>query len=119
MKRILNEIVYDAKFIKGHTLQPGWYKILKAVLLMAAVGSGYFIFGSQKTLAYAGTFFGLSLIVHLVYRKKTERFTKSWLDFIVTEVDGLQQYERIGLYYYLAVGVNLIIAYLVSWLLVG
>ena len=114
MKKILNEIVYDAKFIKGHTLQPGWYKILKVVLLAGSLAAGLFFFGLRKTLVFSGVFFGLGLIVHLIYRFKTDKFKKSWLDFKVNEVDGNLEYQRIGMFYYFTIGTNLLISLFVS-----
>jgi len=57
MKRILNEIGYDAKFIQGHTLQPHWYKILKVFLLTGLIVGYYLIFGEIKTVVFFGCFF--------------------------------------------------------------
>ncbi len=116
MRKFLDAIVYDAKFIKGHTLQPRWYKIVKVILLATALAASVFIFGAQKTLAFVGIFFSLSLFVHLVYRAKTGKFTKSWLDFVVQEIDGQLKYERIGIYYYLAVVINLLLS---LWIIRG
>ncbi len=114
MKKFTDAIVYDAGFIKGHTLQPRWHKIVKVILLSAALVAGMFIFGVQKTMAFVGVFFSLSLIVHFVYRAKTEKFTKSWLDFVVQENAGQLKYERIGFYYYLAVVINLLFSFWIS-----
>ena len=119
MKKILNEILYDAKFIKGHTLQPGWYKILKVFLLIGLIVGYYLIFGGIKTLVFFGCFFGLSLVVHMVYRIKTKKFTQSWLDFRVGDNNGQLEYQRIGVYYYLAVAINGVISLLISQLLVS
>ena len=117
MKKILDEIMYDAKFIKGHTLQPQWYKILKVFLLLGLVIGCYQIFGGYKMLVFFGCFFGLSLVVHMIYRSKTFKFTESWLDFKVKEVNGVLQYERIGVYYYLIIVINLFVSFLISWAL--
>jgi hypothetical protein len=119
MKKLFKEIIYDAEFIKDHQLQPGWYKVLKVFLLLG-FGVGYFLlFGTRKALVFFAIFFGLSLVVHLVYRVKTNKFTESWLDFVVEEVDGVEIPTRIGKYYYLAVITNGLIALLVSQLLIG
>ena len=115
---MLNEIVYDAKFIKGHTLQPQWYKILKVFLLVGFLVGFFFLFGGKKTLLFCGIFFSLSLIVHMVYRIKTNKFTQSWLDFKVSDNNGQLEYQRIGIYYYLAIIINGGLAILVSQLLV-
>ena len=115
----MNEILYDAKFIKGHTLQPGWYKILKIFLLLGLIGGYYLIFGGIRTLVLFGCFFGLSLVVHMVYRIKTNKFTQSWLDFRISDNNGQLEYQRIGIYYYLAVAINGVISLLISQLLVS
>lgn len=118
MKKIISEIKHDAEFIRGHTLQPQWYKILKVFLVLGLLGGYYLIFGGRKTLLFGVVFFGLSLLVHMVYRTKTKRFSQSWLDFVV-EVDeqGHKAYRRIGAYYYLAVILNLIAAIILSQIL--
>ena len=119
MKKILNEISYDANFIKGHTLQPGWYKILKVFLLLGLIVGYYLIFGRNRTLVFFGCFFGLSLVVHMVYRIKTDKFTQSWLDFKVRDNNGQLEYQRIGLYYYLVVALNVIVSFVISRLMVN
>ena len=119
MKKFMNDILYDAKFIKGHTLQPQWYKILKVFLLLGLIVGYYLIFGGLRTLVFFGCFFGLSLVVHMVYRIKTNKFTQSWLDFKVAEKNNELEYQRIGIYYYLAVAINGVISLLISQLLVS
>lgn len=116
MKKILSEIQYDAEFIKGHTLQPGWYKVLKVFLVLGMMGGYFVLFGGRKTLLFAGTFLALSLLVHMVYRVNTRKFTRSWLDFMVTEKDGQLFYQQIGKFYYLAILFNLFAAILLSQL---
>ena len=119
MKKFLEEIRYDAIFIQGHTLQPKWYKILKAFLLLGLIIGYYLIFGGNRTVVFFGCFFGLSLVVHMVYRNKTNKFTQSWLDFKVSENNGQLEYQRIGIYYYLAIATNGVISLLISQLLVS
>ena len=114
MKQLLNEIIYDAKFIKGHTLQPSWFKILKVFLLVVSLVAGLFVFGLRRTLVFWGIFFSLGLVVHMVYRFKTDKFMKNWLDFKITEVDGRLEYQRIGILYYFSIGVNLLFSLLIS-----
>jgi len=116
MKKILSEIKYDAEFIRGHTLQPQWYKILKVFLLLGILGGYYALFGGGKTLVLCVVFFGLSTALHIIYRIKTRKFTQSWLDFVVTDKDGQKSYQPIGKFYYLAVFINLIAAILLSQL---
>lgn len=119
MRNFLDEIAHDVKFIKGHTLQPGWYKIFKVFMLLGLIIGYVVIYGGLKTLIFFGCFFSLGLIMHMMYRIKTRKFTQSWLDFKVIEKDGQLEYQRIGIYYYLMVAVNAIIAFILSQLLVG
>lgn len=119
MKQFIDEIKYDAAFIKGHTLQPRWYKILKVFLIFGFLGGYSVIFGGVKTLVFCLFFFGLSIILHLVYRIKTQRFSRSWLDFRVEDKDGQLEYQRIGIYYYLSVAAIGVIAFTLSQYLVG
>jgi len=100
MPNPFKEIRDDASFIKSHTLQPQWYKILKALMILGYLGAHFFFYGLRKTLIFSGLFFMLSFLVHLLYRVKTEKFTVSWLDFNVTEKNGQLEYERISIYYY-------------------
>jgi hypothetical protein len=119
MKKLLEEIKFDADFIKGHTLQPQWYKIFKVFLLLALIVGFVLIFGGLKTLIFFGVFFGLGLVLHMIYRINTKKFTQSWLDFKVEEVGGQLEYQRIGPYYYLIIGANGIIAFVLSRVLVS
>lgn len=118
MKKILSEIKYDAEFIRDHTLQPQWYKILKVFLLLGLLGGYYALFGGWKTLIFCVVFFGLSTVLHMTYRIKTRKYTQSWLDFVVVENDlGQRTYQRIGRYYYLVVSINFILAVILSQVL--
>ena len=81
MKKLLSEIKFDAEFIRGHTLQPQWYKIIKVFLILAFLGIYNWFFGPGKTLLFCGIFFGLSLVVHLLYRIKR-------IEVLVSEVMG-------------------------------
>lgn len=118
MKKIFSEIQYDARFMRDHTLQPGWYKVLKVFLLIVILGGYYALFGRQKTLLFCGVFFGLSTLVHMLYRIKTKKYTRSWLDFVVIdEGQGQRYYQRIGKYYYAAVSFNFFLAVLISQVL--
>ncbi len=119
MKKFLEEVKFDAAFIKGHTLQPQWYKVLKVFLILGFLVGYFMLFGSAKTLIFCGVFFGLSLILHMAYRINTKKYTQSWLDFKVEEKDGQLTYHRIGVYYYLIVAANGIIAFALSQILVS
>lgn len=118
MKKIFDEIVYDAKFIQGHTLQPQGYKVFKVFLLLGLMIGFVLILGSRKALVFFGSFFGLGLVLHMLYRINTKRYTQSWLDFKVAEKDGKLEYERIGIYYYLMVVIIGMIAFVLSQVLV-
>ena len=114
MSNPFKEIKDDAGFIKSHTLQPQWYKILKVFLVLGFLGTHLFFYGSRKTLIFSGLFFSLSLVVHMLYRIKTEKFTTSWLDFNVTEINGQLEYERIGFCYYSFILFNIVLSLLVA-----
>jgi hypothetical protein len=115
MKELWTEIKFDADFIRGHTLQPQWYKVLKVFLLVGLLGGYTALFGGRKTLIFCGIFFGLSFMMHMVYRIKTQKYTQSWLDFIVVDDgQGNLTYQRIGKYYYFAVLSIFILAVVLS-----
>ncbi len=117
MKQFIEEIKYDANFIKGHQLQPGWYKILKVFLILGFLVGYVIIYGPRKTLIFGAVFLSLSFLVHLAYRINTKKFTQSWLDFVVIEENGEKIPKRIGIYYYIAVITNLAIGIILSQLL--
>jgi hypothetical protein len=114
MARLFKEIKDDASFIKSHTLQPRWYKILKPFLILGFLVGYYLLFGIYKTVFFFTCFFLLSFLVHMIYRVKTEKYQKSWLDFLVVEVNGEVQAKSIGKYYYGAIVINTLISFLVS-----
>jgi len=114
MTRLLSEIKDDFNFIKTHSVQPKWYKFGK-IFILAAFLTGYcHLFGLLKTVAFCVLFIILSFLVHLLYRVKTQKFTRSWLDFGV--VNGKPR--RIGLLYYSLVVLNVVIAFTISQLLI-
>lgn len=114
MKNIISEIKYDISFIRSHTLQPKWFKVLKIFLLLGFLGGYAFLFGWGKMFDFLVNFMVLGAILHFVYRKQTKRWKESWLDFIVYEEDGEMKYKRIGKYYYSAIIVNAILSFLFS-----
>ncbi len=114
MSNLLDEIKVDVNFIKSHTLQPKWYKALKVVLLVGfLVGYGH-LFGLDRTAAFLVCFLLLSLVVHLIYRAQTQRFQRSWLDFVVAEENGKPVARSIGRFYYAAVALNAILSVSIS-----
>ena len=117
MSKLLNEIKTDANFIKSHTLQPQWYKILKVFILLGGMLGYYFFFGILKTVVFFGIFFTLSFLVHMIYRVKTDTWKRSWLDFVVVEENNEKRAESIGKFYYSAVILNAILALIVSQVL--
>ena len=114
MGKILNEIKYDLEFLRGHTLQPKWFKVLKVFILLGVIIGYFFLFGLPATILFIATFVILMLVVHFTYRKKTNRYTTNWLDFVVTESSKEIKPKRIGKYYYPAIAVNTIISVIVS-----
>ena len=117
MAKLLSEIRDDAQFVKGHTLQPRWFKALKIFILLGFLAGYTLLFDWRKTLIFVVCFLLLMLLVHMIYRIKTHRFTQSWLDFVVFEQDGQRKYQRIGKYYYSAIAVNAVLSVLVSQVL--
>ena len=97
-------------------MQPRWYKIFKVFLILGFLIGYSVLCGFDKTLVFSGVFFSLGLLMHMVYRINTKKFTQSWLDFEVVEENGEEIPRRIGIYYYLAVFTNLVIGILVSQL---
>ena len=114
MKKILDEVKFDAGYIRDHTLQPQWFKILKVFILIGALLGYYALFGLKATIIFLVTFLLLGLILHMIYRVKTKRYTTSWLDFVVFEEDGALKTKRIGKYYYSAVIVFVVISVIIS-----
>jgi hypothetical protein len=114
MPRLLDEIRQDASFIRSHALQPAWYKVLKVFILMGFLVGYYCLFGLARTAVFVGLFFSLSLLVHLVYRVKTDRWKRSWLDFQVVEEGGQARPTRIGKFYYAAVVLNATVSVVLS-----
>lgn len=114
MKKTITEISYDAKYIRDHTLQPKWFKVAKIFILLGAIAGYVYLFGWKKTIVFVLVFLMLNAVVHSVYRIKTEKFTKTWLDFRVREENGKVVTERIGKYYYLSITCNAIVATAIS-----
>jgi len=102
MTKLFKEIKDDANFIKSHTLQPKWYKmwykIFKVFMVLGFLAGHLFLFGPRKTIVFSGVFFSLSLLVHLVYRVNTKKWTQGWLDFVVIEESGEPRPIGIGKY---------------------
>ena len=114
MTKLLQEIKEDVNFVKSHTLQPKWYKFLKMFILAGFVAGYYFLFGPTKTAVFFAVFLFLSLLVHLLYRAKTNKWKQSWLDFVVAKEGNEIKAKSIGIYYYLAILLNAILSALVS-----
>jgi uncharacterized membrane protein len=114
MSKVVREIVDDLSFIRSHTLQPQWYKVFKVFLILGFLVGYYFLFGVLKTILFFVVFIILSLGVHMAYRVNTQKWTRSWLDFVVTEEDGEPKATSIGKFYYAAVIVNLLVSLVIS-----
>lgn len=110
MRSVIGGLLYDLRFVRGHRLQPGWYKVAKVIVLVAAMTGYLLLFGPIKTAVFAAVFLALSLVVHLVYRAGTGKFTRTWLDFRVQEENGRMVPVSIGRVYNSAVAANALIA---------
>jgi hypothetical protein len=114
---LIEDIKIDIQFLKGHTLQPTWWKIVKVFVLVGGFVIVYSIFGVSKTIIWISLILVFGGIVHLTYRIKTHTYTKSWMDFKVNEVEGKRTYGRIGLFYYSLVAFMFLTATVVILLL--
>jgi len=117
MTKLVDEIKVDLSFIKSHSLQPKWYKVLKVFILVGFLVGYYLLFGFAKTALFFASFIALSAVVHLIYRAKTKRWTSSWLDFVVVEEENQVTAKSIGKFYYSAVVVNAILSLVISQVL--
>jgi uncharacterized membrane protein YfcA len=115
--KLSEEIKYDLSYLRSHTLQPKWFKILKIFILLGVLVGYSFLFGLIATFLFFVTFFSLMLIVHFTYRTKTNKYTTSWLDFVVIKDGKEVKTKRIGKYYYSTVIVSAIISLIVSQVL--
>jgi hypothetical protein len=112
--KLLEEIMVDLRFVKSHTLQPKWYKVLKIFILLGFLAAYWCWFGFFKTMVFLVVFFLLSFLLHMLYRVKTKKFTQNWLDFVVLAEDGEAKTKSIGKFYYPAIVFNAIIAVIIS-----
>jgi len=51
---------------------------------------------------------------HLIHRASTQRWQRSWLDFVVAEENGQIVTQSIGKFYYAAVVLNAVLSIIVS-----
>jgi len=117
MATLLQGIAEDLRFIRSHSLQPQWYKTLKAFILLGFLLGYWTFFGLKRTAIFLLAFFLLSLGLHLLYRAGTHGWKRSWLDFVVAEQDGEIRPQRIGIFYYLAIVLNAALSVVASQLL--
>jgi len=110
MSKFLQEIKLDLNFIKSHTLQPKWYKVLKVFILLGFIAGYTAFFGWYKTAVFLVLFMFLSLLVHMLYRINTRKWTRTWLDFVVAEENGEIKAKSIGKFYYSAIIINAILS---------
>ena len=113
MGKIGEEIKYDLNFLRSHTLQPKWYKILKIFILLGFLLGFSFLFGLARTALFFACFVAFTLVIHFTYRIKTKKYTQNWLDFRL-EKDADGKPKRIGKYYYSAVILSAILSFLLS-----
>lgn len=119
MKNLFHEIAYDVNFLKGHKLQPAWFKAAKIFLLLAVLAGFIGLFGWRRALIFAAVFILLMLAVHLVYRAGTRKFTRNWMDFVIIKDKEETRRPGIGAAYYGSIILNAAIAFLVSGALAG
>ena len=117
MTNLLNEIKQDLNFIKSHTLQPKWYKVLKVFILLGFFLGHLYFFGILKTIIFFAFFIFLSTLLHLLYRVKTDKWKQSWLDFVVVEENNQIKAQSIGRFYYSAIAINAILSIVISQIL--
>jgi hypothetical protein len=118
LARLVDAIKVDVNFVKGHTLQPKWYKVLKVFIVLGVLVGYFLLFGTAKTLVFFGVFIALSFVIHMTYRVKTHVWTQTWLDFVVIREGNEIRMGRIGKYYYSAIVVSALIALAASQVLV-
>ena len=114
MTNLLDEIKVDVGFVRSHTLQPNWYKALKVVILVGFLAGYGYVFGLARMAVCLVSFLLLSLVVHLIYRAKTQRWQHSWLDFVAADENGKRVAQSIGKFYYAAVVLNAVLAVILS-----
>jgi hypothetical protein len=114
MKKLMDEIRYDLKFLVSHTTQPKWWKITKVFVLMAFLTAYALLLGISGMLVFLAAFILCCLVIHFTYRAGTKKYTRSWLDFRIGETDASGRPRRIGRYYYPAVLTSAILAFLAS-----
>ncbi len=51
-KNLPGGIKSDIDFVKGHTLQPAWYKVFKIFLILIVIAAYWFFFGFIKTILF-------------------------------------------------------------------
>ena len=117
IKKIISGIKYDLGFLKTHTLQPKWFKRLKIFILIGVLVSYSILIGFEEMVVFFITLALLMLVVHMIYRINTDKFTKNWLDFYVVMEDGGYKKRRIGKFYYPMIIINTAISVIVSQLL--
>lgn len=114
MTKLIQEIKEDVDFVKSHSLQPKWYKVLKVFILVGFLAGYYSFFGWNKTVVFFAVFLFLSLLVHLLYHTKTNKWKRSWLDFVVIKKGDEIKAKSIGIYYYSAIIFNALLSALIS-----
>jgi hypothetical protein len=91
--------------------------VMKIFVLLGAITGFVLLFGWRRAVLFTIVFFLLMLVVHLVYRFNTRKFTRNWLDFIVVEDKEKNIKPGIGAVYYSSIVLNAVIAFLVSGVL--
>jgi len=117
MANFIDAIKVDLSFIKSHSLQPKWYKILKIFILLGFLMGYFLLFEMKATILFFVTFIFLMIVVHLTYRIKTKKWTTSWLDFDIIEENNEYRTQRIGKFYYSSIIFNALLSFIISQVL--
>ncbi len=86
---------------------------------MTVITGFVWLFGWKRAIVFTVAFLILSLIVHMMYRIQTRKFTRNWLDFVIVEDEEENIRQGIGVVYYAWVILNAVIAFIVSGALAG
>ena len=113
MTKLRNEIKVGLDSVRSHTLQPKWYKALK-VAPGGLPGWLRLPVWPDKDGGLPGQLSSVEPRRPSDLSRKTQRWQRSWLDFIVAEENGKRVAKSIGKFYYAAVVLNTVLSVIVS-----
>ncbi|MDD8025070.1 MAG: hypothetical protein PHI34_01055 [Acidobacteriota bacterium] len=109
-----DEIRTDISFLKGHDLQPKWWKFGKILFLTGIIVALVLIWGWVSALVWFAVFVACANVVHFMYRAKTNKYTVDWADF---RIDPKNRRRKFGTLYYPLVAASLALATIIMLLL--